>query len=189
MPHTRPPSFRLGGINEKDRELLEYLRLEFRKIYNHYLRVIRETGILSKTILEKKTTINARRRNVSYPINTEIIANTRQCARDKAVECVRLYQSLKEREGKAEFPEFMYDTVNPRLNWREGYRINPDGSVRISIKKGRVVHAKLDGSQDDLRIIHKAFNRRYKFNSAEISKKGRDYILYINVTPNKKCSR
>jgi len=189
MPHTQPPRFRLAGINEGDRELLEYLRLEFRKIYNHYLKVIRETRILSKIKLEKKTTITAKRRNVSYPIRSELLANTRQCARDKAVECVRLYRSLRERDVKTEFPEFMYETINPRLNWRDGYRINPDGSVRISVKKGKLIHAKLYGSKDDLKIIDNAFNNGYKFNSAEIVKEGDDYFIYVNLVSNSKCSQ
>lgn len=189
MPHIKSPRFRLEGIKENDRELLEYLRLEFRKIYNHYLKVIRETGIISKTKLEKKTTITAKRRNVSYPIRSEILANTRQCARDKAVECVKLYRSLREKNVKTGFPEFMYEAINPRLNWRDGYRINPDGSVRISVKKGKLIHAKLTGSRDNLRIIDKAFDKGYKFNSAEIAKKGNDYFIYVNLVSNSKCSQ
>ncbi|RLI91852.1 MAG: hypothetical protein DRO89_03185 [Candidatus Altiarchaeales archaeon] len=187
MPHIKSPRFRLDGIKKSDRELLEYLRLEFRRVYNHYLRIIRETGILSKIRLEKKTTITAKRRNVSYPIRSELLANTRQCARDKAVECVKLYHSLRERNIKTDFPEFMYETINPRLNWRDGYRINPDKSVRISVKKDKLVHAKLDGSRDDLEIIDKAFNNAYKFNSAEIVKEGDDYFICVNLTPNQEC--
>lgn len=177
MSHVESPRFRLEGINKRDIELLEYLGLEFRKIYNHYLRVIRETGITSKIRLEKKMTITSRRRNVSYPIRTELLANTRQCARDKAVECVRLYHSLRKRNVKTEFPEFMYETVNPRLNWRDGYRIDHRGFIRISIKKGGLIHAKLDGSRDDLGIIDNALNNGYRFNPAEIVKEGGGIIL------------
>jgi len=189
MPHIKFPIFRLDGIKKSDRELLEYLELEFRRVYNHYLMVIRETGILSKIRLEKKTIITAKRRNVSYPIRSELLANTRQCARDKAVECVKLYHSLRERKIKTDFPEFMYETINPRLNWRDGYKINRDGSVRISVKKGRMVRARLGGSGDDLEIIDRAFNNAYKFNSAEIVKEGDDYFICINLTPNQKCSQ
>jgi hypothetical protein len=189
MPHEKPPRFKLEGIDEGDRELLEYLSLEFRKIYNHYLKVIRETRILSKIKLEKKTTITARRRNVSYPVRSELLANTRQCARDKAVECVILYRSLKKANLKTDFPEFMYETIKPRLNWRDGYRINPDRSVRISVKKGGLVYARLYGSREDLKLIDNAFNNGYKFNSAEISKEGDDYFIYVNVTYNQRCSR
>lgn len=172
----------------KDRELLEYLKLEFWKTYNHYLKVIRETGILSKPKLEKKTTITSKRKNVSYPIKTELLANTRQCARDKAVECVRLYKDLKGRSIRTEFPEFMFETVNPRLNWRDGYRINPDRSIRISVRKGDMVHGRLEGSSEDYELIQKVFEEEYRFTVAEISKEGDDYFIHVGLDSNTKCT-
>lgn len=182
-------SFRLNRISEKDRELLEHLRLEFKKAYNHYLKVIRDTGILSKLELEKKTTITSRRKNVSYPIKNGILANTRQCARDKAVECVRLYRELRKKKIKTDYPEFMFETVNPRLNWRDGYRINPDGSIRISVKKGDIVYAELDGAQEDFDLIQKVFDEEYRFSTAEISKEGEDYFIHVRLDPTIKCQQ
>ncbi len=173
-------------MEDRDRELLEYMRFEFRRVYNHYLRVIRETGTLSKSVLEKKTTINSRRKHVGYPIKSDILANTRQCARDKAVECVRLYNDLKERNMRTEFPEFMYETLNPRLNWRDGYRINPDGSIRISVKKGNLIHAELGGPRENLDLIRGVFNRNteYKFTTAEISREDEDYFIHVRLDSN-----
>lgn len=183
MSQIEPSKFKLGGISEEDRKLLDYLSTEFRQAYNHYLRVIRETGILSKAKLEKKTTLAGRRRNVSYPLRSGMLANTRQCARDKAVECVRLYNALRERRIRTEFPEFMYETISPRLNWRDGYRIDSDGSISISVRKGSIVRASLEGSEEDMMAISKAFERSCRFNAAELTNEGGDYFIHVNVTP------
>lgn len=187
MLESGPTRFLLEGIGEEDRGLLEYLRQEFRKSYDHYLRVIRETGVLSKDVLEKKTTVTCNRRNISYPIDTDILANTRQCARDKAVECVRLYRSRKQRNLQTEFPEFMYDTVNPKLNWRDGYVIKPDGTVRISVKKGSRVYAHISGAYDDIAQLMKACTEDSRLAAAEISKDGEDYFIHVSVLPDTRC--
>jgi hypothetical protein len=180
-PYRNSSRFRLDRISRQDRENLEHLRTEFREAYNHYLRVIRETGTLSKKTLEKKTTTTSKRKNVSFLLERDILANTRQCARDKAVECVRLYHSLRQQRIKTEFPEFMYETVNPRLNWRDGYMINPDKTVRISVKKGVMVRARLEGSDEDSELIERVFTGGHKFNSAEIVKEGEDYFIDVSI--------
>jgi hypothetical protein len=187
MLESGPARFLLEGIGEEDRGLLEYLRQEFRKSYDHYLRVIRETGVLSKDVLEKKTTVTSNRRNISYPIDTDILANTRQCARDKAVDCVRLYRSRKQRNLQTEFPEFMYDTVNPRLNWRDGYVIKSDGTVRISVKKGARVYAHISGSYEDMEQLMKAFGEDFRLAAAEISKEGEDYFIHVSALSDTRC--
>lgn len=169
--------FRLIEVSEEDTERLEYLRAEFRKNYNHYLKVIRETGIMSKQLLEKKTAKTSKRRRVGYPIETDILANTRQCARDKAVECVRLYQSLRRQNIRTELPEFIHNDVNPRLNWRDGYRIGSDGCVRISVKKGCSVNARLERADEGLKV------EGCRFSYAELAKVGEDYVLEVNLLP------
>ena len=183
MLDLEPKRFLLEEISREDKKLLDYLRLEFKKSYNHYLRVIRETGILSKPLLEKKTTTTSKRHNVSYPIKTDMLANTRQCARDKAVECVKLYQELRKQNVRTEYPEFMFEKIDPRINWRDGYRIAHDGTINISVKKGSIVCAKLSGSEKDHLVLEKALGDEYKFNTAEISKQGDDFFININVKP------
>jgi hypothetical protein len=178
MPKNEPERFRLIGVSREDAERLEYLRAEFKKNYNHYLKVIRETGVLSKHVLEKKTAKTSKRKRVGYPIETDILANTRQCARDKAVECVRLYQSLRRQNIRTELPEFIHGDVNPRLNWRDGYRIGADGSVRISVKKGCCVNAMLDGGGS-------ALDRRFGY--AELAKDDGNYVLEVNLLPPVGC--
>ncbi len=179
---VEPAKFRLVGVSEEDRSLLDNLSSEFRCAYDHYLKVIRETGILSKSELERKTTRAGRRRNVGYPLKSNILANTRQCARDKAVECVRLYNSLREKRIRTEFPEFMYDEVSPRLNWRDGYRIGADCSISISVRKGGIVHAGLEGSEEDKRIVSAAIRKSGRLAAAELTKEGGDYFISLDVS-------
>jgi hypothetical protein len=181
---VEPAKFRLLGVSEEDRMLLDHLSCEFRCAYDHYLRVIRETGILSKSELERKTTLAGRRRNVGYPLKSDMLANTRQCARDKAVECVRLYNSLREKRVRTEFPEFMYETVSPRLNWRDGYRIDADGSISISVRKGDIVRAVLEGSKEDKTNVSKALERSCRLAAAELTKDGGDYFISFNLAAN-----
>lgn len=176
---VEPAKFRLVGVSEEGRMLLDYLSCEFRQAYDHYLKVIRETGILSKSELERKTTLAGRRRNVGYPLRSDILANTRQCARDKAVECVRQYNALREKRIRTEFPEFMYETVSPRLNWRDGYRIDEDGSVSISVRKGDIVRAGLEGSDENKRTIFAALERSSRLAAAELTREGGDYFITL----------
>ncbi|HIE34397.1 MAG TPA: hypothetical protein EYP86_04600 [Candidatus Altiarchaeales archaeon] len=181
----RTLKFKLDGIKSEDKELLDYLVDEFKKVYDHYLGVIRNTGILSKIELEKKTTITVNRKNVSYPIYTNLLANTRQCARDRAVESVRLYRYLQN-DGFIGISKVNGFSVNPKLNWMEGYRIDSNKSVRISISKGVMVYAELRGDRKDIEFLDRALNKEFKFNSAQIVRDGNDYRLYIDIVPNQK---
>ena len=69
--------------NKDEIVLLEDLQRSFRVAYNQYLLLLEEHGLLEKKELE------------SHPIQHQLLENTRQCARDVAIESVRSYEELK----------------------------------------------------------------------------------------------
>ncbi len=163
-------------VDTEDSELLTWLRKEFRNTWNQYIEHTKKPGTTNQRKLEKQE------------VETNLIQNTRQCARDKAREAVKSYYKQKEHDEDASYPEPKGRPMAARLNHRDGYTINKnkDHTVKISTKPYKTVKGKLKGSPKDEKLLNKTLNGEYNFGTAELTKHGNNHYLHINIENSKK---
>ena len=122
-------------------ELLDELMLEFRNAFNQYLEACKKLNTTNRNKLEK------------YPVKSRLIQNTKQMAREKAREAVKSYFELK-RQGKGiSFPKARKKPMPVRMNYKEGYIVKEDFTVRISVYPRIHVHGRLEGSDLDFAYL------------------------------------
>ncbi|MHC1602569.1 MAG: hypothetical protein ACXQS4_05015, partial [Methermicoccaceae archaeon] len=102
-------------------ELLDELMLEFRNVFNQYLEACKKLNTTNRNKLEK------------YPVKSKLIQNTRQMAREKAREAVKSYFELRKQCKDVSFPTPRKKPMPVKMNYREGYIIKEDFTVRISV--------------------------------------------------------
>ncbi len=151
-------------------ELLDELMLEFRDVFNQYLKACRELDTSSRNKLEK------------FPVKSKLIQNTRQMAREKAREAVKSYFELKKRGKKATFPKPRKKPMPVRMNYKEGYIVREDFTVRISVYPRVHVHGKLEGSELDFAYLYNALKGKYEIGVAELLKKNNKFYLHITIS-------
>ena len=155
--------------NKDEMLLLDDLQRSFRETYNRYLLLLNEHGLLTKTELEL------------YPIQHRLLENTRQCARDVAIESVRSYEELKEEDKRTQFPKQSDEPLSTRLNYRDGYIIPEEGVVRISIRKGILLRLSYEFDPKNRFYFEKAFQKEFRFGSSVLVRKKNVFYLHVNI--------
>ena len=163
-------------VDTEDSKLLDWLRKEFRNTWNQYIKHTEELGTTNRRELEEQE------------VETSLIQNTRQCARDKAREAVKSFFKQKKHNNNASYPEPKKRPMAARLNHRDGYTVNKDHTVRISTRPYKTVKGKLKGSPKDEKLLNKTIKGEYKFGTAELTKHGNNHYLHINIENGEKPS-
>ena len=153
----------------EEETLLDDLQRSFRETYNQYLLLLEENGLLEKKELEL------------YPVQHQLLENTRQSARDVAIESVRSYLELKVTDKRVQFPKQSDQPLSTRLNYRDGYTISKEGIVRISVRKGVRVHLSYEFDPKNRIYFKQAFEKIFRFGSSVLVRKKGIFYLHVNI--------
>jgi len=151
-------------------ELLDELMHEFRDVYNQYLEGIKQLNTTNRNELER------------FLVKSKLIQNTRQMAREKAREAVKSYLELRKQGKDASLPKPRKKQMPVRMNYKEGYIIKEDFTVRISASPRIHIHGKLEGSDLDLAYLYNALKGKYDIGTAELLKKNGVFYLHITIS-------
>lgn len=163
---VRTLKFKLHTENEDELGLLQQ---QFRQCYNQYIQLIKEEKTTDRRELEQ------------HDIDTNLVQNTRQRARDKAAEAVENYFELREVQENASYPRTKDEPMTASLNHRDGYTVEGASTVKISTVPYNRVEATIEGGEEDRIYLRRALNGQYQFGTADVLKRDDDYYIHINI--------
>lgn len=156
-------------LHTEDEDDLDMLQKQFRQCYNQYIQITKEEQTTDRRELEQ------------HDINTDLIQNTRQRARDKAAEAVENYFELREVQKNASYPRTKDEPMTASLNHRDGYTVEDVSTVKISTVPYNRVEAAIEGWEEDRIYLRRALNGQYQFGTADVLKRDGDYYIHITV--------
>ncbi|MDF2955243.1 MAG: Transposase [Candidatus Alkanophagales archaeon MCA70_species_2] len=151
-------------------ELLDELMLEIRNVFNQYLEACKKLNTTSRNKLE------------TYPVKSKLIQNTRQMAREKAREAVKSYFELRKQGKDTSFPKPKEKPMPVRMNYKEGYVVKEDFTVRISVYPRVHVYGRLKGSDLDFAYLYNALKGKYDIGTAELLKRDGEFYLHVTIS-------
>ncbi|WP_456486232.1 RNA-guided endonuclease InsQ/TnpB family protein [Candidatus Alkanophaga liquidiphilum] len=151
-------------------ELLDELMLEIRNVFNQYLEACKKLNTTNRNKLE------------TYPVKSKLIQNTRQMAREKAREAVKSYFELRKQGKDTSFPKPKEKPMPVRMNYKEGYVVKEDFTVRISVYPRIHVYGRLKGSDLDFAYLYNALKGKYDIGTAELLKRDGEFYLHVTIS-------
>ena len=151
-------------------ELLDELMLEIRNVFNQYLEACKKLNTTNRNKLE------------TYPVKSKLIQNTRQMAREKAREAVKSYFELRKQGKDTSFPKPKEKPMPVRMNYKEGYVVKEDFTVRISVYPRVHVYGRLKGSDLDFAYLYNALKGKYDIGTAELLKRDGEFYLHVTIS-------
>lgn len=156
-------------LEPDDESALETLQDEFRQCYNQYIQFTREEQTTDRRELEQ------------HDVDTRLIQNTRQRARDKAADAVETYFELREVQENASYPRQKDGPMTASLNHRDGYTVEDAQTVKISTVPYNRVEARIDGRDEDHIYLRRALDGQYRFGTADVLQRDGDFYIHITV--------
>ena len=102
--------------------------------------------------------------------------------REKAREAVKAYFGLKRQGKEVSFPKPRKKPMPVKMNYKEGYIVKEDFTVRISVYPRIHVHGRLEGSELDFAYLYNALKGKYDIGTAELLKKDGEFYLHITIS-------
>lgn len=156
-------------LNPESTGYLELLRREFRSCYNQYLEIAKGLDTVNSSSLEE------------HEIETDLIQNTRQKARDKALNAVENYFRQKDLQKNASYPGQKDNPMTASLNYREGYKVVDEDTVKISTVPHRRVKADIIGREEDKNLLRDTLDGKYEFGKADVLKREGEYYIHVCI--------
>ncbi|RLG38354.1 MAG: transposase [Candidatus Alkanophagales archaeon] len=148
-------------------ELLDELMLEIRNVFNQYLEACKKLNTTNRNKLE------------TYPVKSKLI---QKMAREKAREAVKSYFELRKQGKDTSFPKPKEKPMPVRMNYKEGYVVKEDFTVRISVYPRVHVYGRLKGSDLDFAYLYNALKGKYDIGTAELLKRDGEFYLHVTIS-------
>ncbi len=166
------------SMQKADIPKVQSMMKEYRRVFNEYIKLWNQTGKYSKIFFE------------THKFQHELLANTKQAARDVAVEAIKSFLELKKEDPDAKPPQVKDVPMSPRLNFNNGYmifkKVDETGKARyiarVSIKGGERIKVELVGSKSQIELLDEALSGEQEFGSCSINKLREKYFMNISLT-------